>query len=771
MKRWLEGTFPGGKWQSGGDYLVSSPLREDRHPSFAIHPEKRVWHDFATGEHGLLSELCKTLGIEEPGREGRAKALLVPPVDPEARQLWEKGVPATAHAYAERKGFPLDGLRVNPANGELLIPQRDPHTGEVVGVERTSAHTDKDGKTPKFQVGKRGGIFSIGKVDGEQPILISEGVSTGYSLHRLTSWPVYVAFSAPMLAAMYQTVRYLHPGREIAVAPDYDKAGHDNADKAAALGATVVQLPEGSQDKNDWLDLEQRHGIEIVKQMFRDQWQARRKVEKIVEKPKRKKFNALELYHADIRSPSWAIDQLIPEGLSVLASPPKTGKSYFVLQAALAVARGVPFLGQRTIKGRVLLLSLEDTEARLRKRLIQMVPDMRDLPKNLDMEVEFPRLDEHGLSELEAEIRDNEYRLVVIDTWGKTKPVGQSKKGENVYETDVRLVSEVKKIADKYECSILLVHHLKKGGSREGDWLESLSGSMGLSATVDGLLVIERERAADVGVLKRSGRDLEDDEDIGLKWLAPGWQYSGNAKQLMASTARKGILSSIAKAKEPVTPKYIALDLGEKDGNVRKNLFLMKQSGLVAVTSDGKYFLPQKEESFDDDDVFSGNEGNGGNGSNEGNGGNGGNGGNVTALDGNGNGDGNGPNASDTNGLGDSVTSVTAVTADHKNNAHDHTHKPGNLEKFNLPSLAEKEKARQEFFALLDEGVEVDCLTGKPYAEVEASLPCGPSQQWLESQPETVKALYSSKLARLQKFNIPDAEQLALLRTFEEVSA
>ena len=86
-------------------------------------------------------------------------------------------------------------------------------------------------------------------------------------------------------------------------------------------------------------------------------------------------------------------------------------------------------------------------------------------------------------------------------------------------------------------------------------------------------------------------------------------------------------------------------------------------------------------------------------------------------------------------------------------------------------SLAEKESARQEFFALLDEGVEVDMVTGKPYAEIETSIPCGPSQQWLDSQPETVKALYSSKLARMNAVGIPDAEQLALLRTFEEVSA
>ncbi len=99
------------------------------------------------------------------------------------------------------------------------------------------------------------------------------------------------------------------------------------------------------------------------------------------------------------------------------------------------------------------------------------------------------------------------------------------------------------------------------------------------------------------------------------------------------------------------------------------------------------------------------------------------------------------------------------------------THKPGNLEKYNFPSLAEKESARQEFFERLDAGEEMDALTGKPMSEIEVPPPCGPSLLWLESQPESTRALYASKLARLQKFNIPDAEQLALLRTFEEVAS
>ncbi|NCC58758.1 MAG: AAA family ATPase, partial [Synergistales bacterium] len=427
----------------------------------------------------------------------------------------------------------------------------------------------------------------------------------------------------------------------------------------------VVELPEDREKNTDWDDELRRHGIEPAKALFREAWSkatVKQPETPEEEKPKArlKKFNAVDLYRANLRSPSWAIDQLIPEGLSVVASPPKVGKSYFVLQAAIAVARGVPFLGQRTTKGPVLLLSLEDTEIRLRKRLVQVIPDLRDIPENLDMMTEFPRLDEDGLSILDDEIKRNGYRLVIIDTWGKTKPVGQTKRGENVYETDVRLVSEVKKIADRYETSIILVHHLKKGGSREPDWLESLSGSMGLSATVDGLLAIERDRKAVLGILKRTGRDLEDDEDIGLKWLQPGWEFNGDAREMMQSAARKEILSSIARAKEPVTPKYVVLDTGGKDSTIRVHLMNMKNAGLVAVTSDGKYYIPQKEEPSDDN-AYPVNSLNALNGLNAVNGLNGLNGLNVYGAEGTLNAPVNAINASDTNDSDGSVYGVYGV--------------------------------------------------------------------------------------------------------------
>lgn len=794
MKRWLEGTFPGGKWQSGGDYLVSSPLREDRHPSFAIHPEKRVWHDFATGEHGLLSELCKTLGIEEPGREGRAKALLIPPVDPEARQLWEKGVPASSHAYAERKGFPLDALKINPANGELLIPQRDPRDGSLIGVERIAAREprSKDDKT-KFQTGKRGGIFPIGSTDGEQPILISEGVSTGHALHRLTGWPVYVAFSAGQLAAMYQTVRFLHPGCEIAVAPDYDKAGHDNADKAAALGATVVQLPEGSQEKDDWLDIEQRHGIEIVKQMFRDQWATRRKKEKPAEKPKLtiSTMTALELRRSAIKPPTWIVPNILPQGIGVLAGRPKGGKSWLALKLALSVASGTEFLGNDCKPGKVLYAALEDTPYRLKSRIGKLWDDDRTVPADLHATTDIPRLDAIGLPVLEAWVQEHRPRLVILDTWAKCKASGDSKK--NAYEQDVEIVSRIKKLADDNECCVLLLHHENKQNGNDQNWLNSLSGSLGLPATVDTILSLKREMGADDAVLKRAGRDLTDDSDLALEWTEEGWRYQGLAKETKCGKERLLILRSLRDAGEPVSVTYISADIGKTANATRSLLFKMVKGGLVSKTSKGMYQLPQEGRFKDDDDddedaVTSVTDVNtvmpvtsvmpvmpvmqgmcDSTGAEEHNG--------ITAgestvmqhkpsdtnaLDGKHN-DHNGiPGCTDVT----NITPITLITPI--------THKPGNLEKFNLPSLAEKESARQEFFALLDEGVEVDCLTGKPMSEFEVPPLCGPSLLWLESQPEAVKAFYQSELKRLHIIGVGDEEQRALRSAYAkyaEVSA
>ena len=613
MRSWVQDAFPGGKWKDASKIEWVCSIRDEAKPSCYINIKKRTYCDFG-GDSGKLSELCEQQGIADPYRkeeEFHTRQTYTPPasVDRDAvliNDRWKKANPASSDfPYLKRKQVSSIGLRedVDPTLGRvILVPARSPE-GAIRGLERISP----EGK--KMHLGAKSGVhFLIGELAEGGKVLVAEGLATGLSLNAITGYPVAVSFGSQQLLGVAQLLRDKKNCTPV-VCPDADSAGARATEESLKAGVQVITMPEGSPKGEDWNDLTIKHGLEEAQKIFRQQEQnspacAEVKGERATFKIK--KMSAKELYSTPMTAPTWAIDQMIPQGLSVIASPPKTGKSYFVLQSAFAVARGEKFLGYRTTKGRVLLISLEDTFNRLQKRIAQVCPDTSKIPDSLDLTVEFPRLDSEGLACLDKQIKENGYSLVILDTWGKSKPNGQAKRSENCYETDVRLVSEVKKLADKYGISILLVHHLKKGGGASKDWLESLSGSMGLSATVDGLLALERERGSDIGILKRSGRDLEDDEDIGLNWLAPCWEFNGSAVQMKLNASKQKILTCIEKASEPVKPSYIATDTGINANTVRYHLSKMLQEGLIAITTDARYMLPPKKEIIngDDDDVF-----------------------------------------------------------------------------------------------------------------------------------------------------------------------
>ena len=73
--------------------------------------------------------------------------------------------------------------------------------------------------------------------------------------------------------------------------------------------------------------------------------------------------------------------KLLYPGLYILAGAPKVGKSWLVLDLCLSVAEGRDFLGQRTEKGQVVYLALEDSLIRLQNRVYEFTDEPTD---NLD---------------------------------------------------------------------------------------------------------------------------------------------------------------------------------------------------------------------------------------------------------------------------------------------------------------------------------------------------------------------------------------------------
>lgn len=65
----------------------------------------------------------------------------------------------------------------------------------------------------------------------------------------------------------------------------------------------------------------------------------------------------------------FCVDGLIAQGVTILAGPPKTGKSWLVLDICMCVAKGEPLWGMETTQGKVLYLCLEDNYSRIQSRV------------------------------------------------------------------------------------------------------------------------------------------------------------------------------------------------------------------------------------------------------------------------------------------------------------------------------------------------------------------------------------------------------------------
>lgn len=607
FRTWCGHFFPGGSFSDGGDqYSCRNRFRGEKHPSLSFCGGRRAWNDFGTGEGGRISDFCREHGLPEWDGAPRKRENLAPSAPSSAgresvMKAWERARPASGHPYLSAKGVDGSGCRVD--GDVLLVPATDA-AGALVGVERIGTDGAK-----KHLRGKSGAFFLCGEPDPSKPLLLCEGMATAKSVHALSGLPSACVFGAANMRKAAEALR----GRceEVVVCPDADGSGAKAANECRSAGIRVLETPSAASGGTDWNDILLELGKEAAGEIFSSAWKENRVAG---EEPSSSLFaesglpapaarsdgksglrtvTARNLMQAVLREPVWAVEQLVPEGLSVLASPPKTGKSFLVLQMALAVASGSPFLGFRTTKGPVLYCALEDSPSRLSKRISLLADDERDVPENLYLLTEMRGLGSEGLPVLSEWMSLHKPRLVVVDTWGKAKPSGDSRK--NAYERDVEIVSEVKRLADRHGCSVLLVHHEKKGGSRENDWLESLSGSMGLTATVDGILSLKRGRGENRGVLRRSGRDFEEDSDLALTWREPGWECLGDAAEVFLSEERRRILQTVRDAGEPVSPSYIASSLGKNPNTTRVMLMKMTQSGLLVRTPSGNYALPMRE--------------------------------------------------------------------------------------------------------------------------------------------------------------------------------
>jgi len=278
---------------------------------------------------------------------------------------------------------------------------------------------------------------------------------------------------------------------------------------------------------------------------------------------------------------------IITEGISLLASKAKIGKTWLVLGTSLALATGGVALGKIHVeKTGVLLLALEDGPQRLQDRFSLLLDD-KPAPDGLTIFTEWPRLDAGGAEQLDAFLSAHpDVKTVFVDTLAKIRPA--RRKGGDLYTEDYHIGEILKVTAEKHRVAIVIVYHTRKASA--DDPLDEIRDTVGLTGGVDNCLVLRRERGSADAVLYVSGRDIAEEKGYALKWdaVTTQWTVAGDASEYAASTARKQVLDALDGAPNGLTPTETARKLGKPLSAVKKLMWTMSNDGTLAVT-DGRY--------------------------------------------------------------------------------------------------------------------------------------------------------------------------------------
>lgn len=246
------------------------------------------------------------------------------------------------------------------------------------------------------------------------------------------------------------------------------------------------------------------------------------------------------------------------ETMNVIASP-KTGKSWLVIDLAIAVASGQRWLGQfQTEKGDVLIIDNELHDETISNRIPKVglarglsseayadsvfVTSLRGKLKNI-----------HEMDGFFKAIQPGRFKLIIIDALYRVLP---REIDENSNAEMAQVYNTIDRYSDRLGCCFVLIHHSSKGNQSFKSVTDMGAGAGSQSRAADAHLALRPHEEDGVVVLEAVVRSWPPPEPICLAWQFPVWQA---APELDPTALKSDKPKRTKKEPEPDKPSWNAV--------------------------------------------------------------------------------------------------------------------------------------------------------------------------------------------------------------------
>ena len=311
---------------------------------------------------------------------------------------------------------------------------------------------------------------------------------------------------------------------------------------------------------------------------------------------------------------SWLVDEWLPDAsITFLVSPPESYKTWILLDLAVSVSAGVPFLGKYRVNspGPTLIIQQEDSHSGLTDRLALIaeqkfgalpkldgetwtIPTMPDIPIYVHPDRQLRFGNKQVIAELEQQIANIRPKVIMID------PLYSTTDSTDNYMADLaNRMMVLKTWRDKYGCSFVIAHHSKKNLDPDSTAREDSWGSQFLNAFLEAGWQVRRNPrlAQNEVVVRRHSKVMGNQPPISLtfdistvypmKYIVTARSYelapAGESRQ----PAQANLLDMLQRG--PMSQADLCTQTGKGRSTISRQIRQLEAAGVVEKMPDGKW--------------------------------------------------------------------------------------------------------------------------------------------------------------------------------------